>query len=118
MSGRIARMHTAIPAPSNPSFPQPSESLPQAPPIGGHVPALDGLRGLAILLVMLLHFGASETLPGLKKMDLSWIERAYLKVADAGGCGRDLFFVLFWFFIQSILFLIQTLFPFFSSFYS
>jgi peptidoglycan/LPS O-acetylase OafA/YrhL len=110
-------MHTAIPAPSNPNFPQRSESLPQAPPIGGHVPALDGLRGLAILLVMLLHFGASETLPGLKKMDLSWIERAYLKVADAGGCGVDLFFVLSGFLITGILFDTKACSRYFRTFY-
>ncbi|MFL5245543.1 MAG: acyltransferase family protein [Gemmataceae bacterium] len=82
-----------------------------------HVPALDGLRGVAILLVMLLHFGGSETLPGLKRMDLNGLEKAYLKVVDAGACGVDLFFVLSGFLITGILFDTKNSQRFFRTFY-
>jgi peptidoglycan/LPS O-acetylase OafA/YrhL len=85
----------------------------------GHerLPALDGLRGIAILLVMLLHFGGSEKLPGLKKLDLSWVEQAYLKVVDAGACGVDLFFVLSGFLITGILFSTKDSSRYFRNFY-
>lgn len=55
------------------------------------MPALDGVRGLAILLVMVFHFRA----PDLPK----WAAAA----AGIGWCGVDLFFVLSGFLITGIL---------------
>ncbi len=74
------------------------------PQTGAHIPALDGLRGVAILLVMLLHFGGSETDPGLAGTALPALGRIYLWIADNGACGVDLFFVLSGFLITGILF--------------
>lgn len=65
-----------------------------------HVPALDGLRGLAIALVMGIHFGVGADLPKHWPGDLSlWLER----VCYVGWSGVDLFFVLSGFLITSIL---------------
>ena len=57
-----------------------------------HIPALDGLRGVAILLVMLHH---QTLLPG---------SGVWTTVADLGWAGVDLFFVLSGFLITGILF--------------
>lgn len=67
-----------------------------------HIPALDGVRGIAILLVMALHFGGSEIDPTLSNSSSSAV-RLYLKIADFGGAGVDLFFVLSGFLITRIL---------------
>lgn len=61
-----------------------------------HIPALDGLRGLAILLVLAAHFAGPEryTKSGL----------IYSRLVGAGWTGVDLFFVLSGFLITGILY--------------
>lgn len=54
----------------------------------GHVPELDGVRGLAVLMILIYHFG------GFFPLSL---------VANAGWVGVDLFFVLSGFLITGIL---------------
>jgi peptidoglycan/LPS O-acetylase OafA/YrhL len=66
-----------------------------------HVPALDGVRGLAILLVLLVHFAGSAADPALASG--SAIERVFARLIDTSGCGVDLFFVLSGFLITRIL---------------
>ena len=68
-------------------------------PTGERVPVLDGIRGIAILLVMMFHFWAVGT------ARLSYpLERAYSSIAGMGWIGVDLFFVLSGFLITGILF--------------
>ena len=62
----------------------------------GHIPVLDGVRGLAILLILIYHF----TL-GMSGRDIA--SRLLAKGTSAGWCGVDLFFVLSGFLITSIL---------------
>ena len=65
------------------------------------IPALDGVRGVAILLVLFLHFsGAPSTSIGLPTA----FDRAWLRFAGVGWVGVDLFFVLSGFLITSILY--------------
>jgi peptidoglycan/LPS O-acetylase OafA/YrhL len=65
------------------------------PDLKGHLPALDGFRGLAMILALLHHF--ILPLPGLEG-------RAGLHhLAEAGRIGLDLFFVLSGFLITGIL---------------
>jgi peptidoglycan/LPS O-acetylase OafA/YrhL len=60
-----------------------------------HVPALDGVRGLAALLVMIFHFGRAEV-PGSGAAAIGFF-------AQFGWGGVDLFFVLSGFLICGIL---------------
>ena len=72
---------------------------PAAPP--RHLPALDGVRGLAILLVLVVHFAGSAADPALASGSI--VERVFVRLIDTSGCGVDLFFVLSGFLITRIL---------------
>jgi peptidoglycan/LPS O-acetylase OafA/YrhL len=61
------------------------------------VPALDGVRGLAILMVLLFHFVAQTTATNRFEAGVNW-------VLDFGVFGVDLFFVLSGFLITGILY--------------
>src|SRR5258708_3524727 len=61
------------------------------------MPGLDGVRGLAILMVMAVHF-VGDVVPQDK------IERFAARIANYGVGGVDLFFVLSGFLITGILF--------------
>jgi peptidoglycan/LPS O-acetylase OafA/YrhL len=67
------------------------------PASGGHIPALDGLRGLAILMVLLFHFVAQTTATNR-------FEAVVNGVLNYGLLGVDLFFVLSGFLITGILY--------------
>jgi peptidoglycan/LPS O-acetylase OafA/YrhL len=79
-------------------------------------PALDGLRGIAIALVMLYHF----TLSGPLTSSLSRLPIAsfFVKLSLAGWTGVDLFFALSGFLITTILLRTKGEAGFFKSFYA
>lgn len=63
----------------------------------GHIGALDGLRGIAVLMVMVFHFSLGYQWHGRMGM-------LYARVIGAGWSGVDLFFVLSGFLITGILY--------------
>src|SRR6185295_3788466 len=77
---------------------------------GAHMDALDGLRGLAIVLVLLVHFVGDDTPHGT-------LERWATRLANYGTWGVDLFFVLSGFLITGILYDSKTKAHYFRNFY-
>ena len=67
-----------------------------APLLEGYVPALDGVRGLAILIVMLGHFAIGFQTGGTPDVVLKTL-------MQTGWAGVDIFFVLSGFLITGIL---------------
>ena len=65
---------------------------------GKHIPTIDGLRGIAVLLVVIFHIFQSETVPD------SGLPRFLHLLTRFGQTGVDLFFVLSGFLITGILF--------------
>src|SRR5437870_2678029 len=59
-----------------------------------HVPGLDGIRGIAVLMVMAFHF---------PKVPINGFERVLARISMPGQTGVDLFFVLSGFLITGIL---------------
>jgi len=74
-----------------------ADRFPSSPPApGAHHPALDGLRGVAVLMVLAFHFLHIDGEGGV-------VERALLSATRTGWAGVDLFFVLSGFLITGIL---------------
>src|SRR5271168_4330999 len=85
-------------------------SLPREP--AGRIPELDGLRGVAILLVLFSHYiGTADRNP------VRPLLRHFLGISDAGWMGVDLFFVLSGFLIGGILLDARTSPSYFRTFY-
>jgi peptidoglycan/LPS O-acetylase OafA/YrhL len=76
-----------------------AESSLQAAPAGQrrHIPALDGIRGLAILLVMMHHLWVRQL------MGVGLLGASLDRLANLGWLGVDLFFVLSGFLITGVL---------------
>ena len=74
-----------------------------------HIPVLDGLRGIAVLCVMVLHFTLVDAVTGG--------ERLFFDVTRLGWVGVDLFFVLSGFLITGILYDAKGGAHFFRNFY-
>jgi peptidoglycan/LPS O-acetylase OafA/YrhL len=69
------------------TVPRSATAEPRALRLTGHLPGLDGVRGLAIGMVMTLHFVGDATAR-------TTLQRLVTKAASFGGLGVDLFFVL------------------------
>ena len=99
-------------APYSPESQRTPTSVRRHEPWRGHFVPLDGLRGVAILLVLLLHFTTDMTLPaGSVASDV----RAAFQI---GWIGVDLFFVLSGFLITGILVDNRTSGHYFPAFYA
>lgn len=80
------------------------------PVVGQHIPALDGIRGSAILLVLIYHFVRSV------RVESDYYNRIF-GVMELGWIGVDLFFVLSGFLITGILYDSKTSEHYFKNFY-
>jgi peptidoglycan/LPS O-acetylase OafA/YrhL len=87
-----------------------------AEPLSGRRPALDGLRGIAILLVLSFHW-IFASLPGWHSPELTLWESLLRHATMLDWIGVDLFFVLSGFLIGGIIFDNRDAANFFSVFY-
>lgn len=87
--------------------------LPFIPGVGKRLASLDGIRGIAIILVMMLHF--ENYGGGLEPA--SYIDRQFSRIILSGWMGVDLFFVLSGFLITGILYDTKRSPGFFRKFY-
>ena len=96
-------------------FPAPREAAPpdETTASADHIPALDGLRGVAIAMVMVFHFYVLAPSEHLEALDTG-----YGKFASGGWAGVDLFFVLSGFLITGILLESKGKRGYFSTFYA
>lgn len=89
---------------------QPASNLASAGSLPtGHIPAIDGLRGIAVLLVVIAHT--------ILMRPNCWLDEQVAAILGAGWCGVDLFFVLSGFLITGILYDAKGGSHYFSSFY-
>jgi peptidoglycan/LPS O-acetylase OafA/YrhL len=103
-------VNTSRVAPAPPSIALPIAARPAREPTGSHIPALDGIRGLAVLLVLYCHATVIDV-PGA-------LGRAFLASSRLSAAGVDLFFVLSGFLITGILFDAKGKRHFFRNFYA
>lgn len=80
------------------------------PKLGAHIPALDALRGLAILMVTAYRFNLGPD-------DSSPLGHAFSRLMHLGGSGVELFFVLSGFLITGILYDARGTSHYFRNFY-
>lgn len=78
-----------------------------------HIPALDGIRGVAILLVLSFHLNLLRSLPSNSPFD-TFVST----VLSFGWCGVDLFFVLSGYLITRILYQAKGTVQYFLTFYT
>jgi peptidoglycan/LPS O-acetylase OafA/YrhL len=95
------RSFDAAAADSPASSPQPA-AAPRDATQSGHVPALDGVRGIAVVLVILYHTMSGLGDPATLHL-LPGFDAAVFRLAMSAWSGVDLFFVLSGFLITGIL---------------
>ncbi|MFT5050858.1 MAG: peptidoglycan/LPS O-acetylase OafA/YrhL [Chlamydiales bacterium] len=88
------------------------EDVKPRPSAASHISILDGIRGLAVALVMAHHFFAAS-MPADTALD-----RTVFAVLHTGWCGVDMFFVLSGYLITGILFRTKGSGHYFRSFYA
>ena len=114
----MGRETVAVTRPDRPSAAEDGREAGQAARRGRsakHLPELDGIRGVAILLVLMFHFLGVIT-PAMARQ--SGVLLAMRRVGGMGWCGVDLFFVLSGFLITGILLDTKSTGRFFRNFYA
>ena len=89
-----------------------------SPDLSGHLPPLDGIRGLAILLVLLCHYVTVFWKPEFQAaVGMSEPVKVLYHLLSCGWIGVDLFFVLSGFLITGILYDARATPHYFKNFY-